>query len=70
MRRALRLGLPTPYAMCLIGGTVAGFITGAWALPQLEQAFGNVATGIVLGIGGALLGGLTHEVVANFSRPE
>ncbi len=70
MRRAVRLGLPTPYAMCVIGGMVAGFIVGDWVMTGLQQAFGYLASGIVLGIGGALLGGLGHEVVANFSRPE
>jgi uncharacterized membrane protein YeaQ/YmgE (transglycosylase-associated protein family) len=56
--------------MCVIGGMVAGFIVGDWVMTGLQQAFGYLASGIVLGIGGALLGGLGHEVVANFSRPE
>jgi hypothetical protein len=65
----VKLGLPTPYTICLIGGMATGLIVGSWAFPGLEEAFGDVVTDILLGVGGALLGGLGYEVVANFSRP-
>ena len=66
----MKLGLPTPYTTCLIGGMAIGSIVGGWVFPGLEEAFGAVATNIVLGVGGALLGGLGYEVVVNFSRPD
>jgi hypothetical protein len=67
---AVKLGRPTPYTICLIGGMAIGFIVGGWLFPELEEAFGAVATDILLGVGGALLGGLGYEVAANFSRRE
>jgi hypothetical protein len=59
-----------PYTICVIGGMVSGLIAGGWVFPGLEDAFGEVPTGIFLGVGGALVGGLGYEVVANFSRPD
>ena len=49
----------------MVGGSVIGFVWGDDAFPQLEKAFGDPLTALLLALGGALVGALAHEIVTS-----
>jgi hypothetical protein len=56
---------PLSYKVCVVGGSVIGFVWGDDAFPQLEKAFGDPLTALLLALGGALVGALAHEIVTS-----
>jgi hypothetical protein len=57
------------YTIYVLGGMVIGLFFGDKAFPQLEAAFGDPFTDIVLGVGGAIFAAVAYEVRASFLWP-
>ncbi|MBI1778794.1 MAG: hypothetical protein HYR63_25930 [Proteobacteria bacterium] len=55
--------------ICVLLGAALGFFMGERIFPDLHVALGNWFDDIVLGIGGAFLGGVGHELVMAIYRP-
>jgi hypothetical protein len=51
------------YTVYVLGGTFIGLFFGDKAFPKFEAAFGDPLTGIVLGIGGAVVAAVAYEVL-------
>ncbi len=59
-----RVRRPSTFAVSVLAGAAIGYTFGDWLFPELRHALGsNELDDVVLGIGGAFLGGLIHEVV-------
>jgi hypothetical protein len=67
---ALRVRIPLPYTVCLVGGMAIGVIFGDRVFPELEAMFGDPVTDIFLGAMGALFAAIAYETVAMFLRPD
>ena len=65
----MKLKIPSPYTLSVGGGMVFGLIFGDRLFPQLEAAFGDPLTDILLGLLGALIAALIYEIVAYFRGP-
>ena len=55
---------PKIYAVAVTGGMLVGLIVGVKMFPQLETAFGDPLTDIVLGLWGAIIAGFLCEASA------
>jgi hypothetical protein len=53
---------PKVFALTVTGGMIPGLVLGDHIFPQLEAAFGDPLTDIVLGLWGAIFAGFLCEV--------
>ena len=56
------------YTTCVIAGMLIGLFFGDMAFPGFEAGVGDPYDDICLGLGGALLGALSYEIVVPFLR--
>ena len=52
------------FVLAVTGGMVLGLTFGDRIFPQLETAFGDLLTDIILGLWGAIVAGFLHEMFA------
>jgi hypothetical protein len=52
------------FVLAVTGGMVLGLTFGDRIFPQLETAFGDPLTDIILGLWGAIVAGFLHEMFA------
>ena len=65
----MKLRIPVSLTAWVIGGMAIGLLVGEGTFAQLDAALGDRLADLGLGIVGALLGALAHEVVATLRRP-
>jgi hypothetical protein len=67
MLAAMRLRAPKVYTLYVTGGFVGGLLFGARVFSEIDGAFGDPTTDIVLGLLGAIVAALVYEIVT-YSR--
>jgi xanthosine utilization system XapX-like protein len=65
----LKSRVPSPQAVCLIGGTVIGATFGDKVFPWVEDIYGDPIADIFFGLMGAFFALIAYEIVAMFLRP-
>jgi hypothetical protein len=66
----LRLRIPSPYVLCLVGGTLIGAVFGEKLFPGVEEMVGYPFTDIFFGLLGAFHAAIAYEIVAMFLPPD
>ena len=64
----MKLRGSTSYTLSLLAGMAIGLALGEWFFSDIDAVFGEPWADIIMGLGGAVLGGLVHEIVVNLAR--
>jgi len=56
------------YTICLLAGMAFGPVCGEWFFSEFQSVLGEPWLDIAMGLGGAALGGIIHEIVTSLVR--